>query len=192
MAGLTRKLIKDAAKDAGIEIPNEMIDAIIDAHVESRDAAVAKAVEPLNEQLEAEKGKSGTDEFKTKWEQEHEAFEKFKGEVEAEKLNGKKQSEIKNLLKELSVSEKRHDIILKALSPDLGTIELDKDGKIKDVDKLKTSIATDWADFIETTEKKAAPTPTPPVKPTGDNKEAEVIARVRTAMGLPEPTDERK
>ena len=185
MAGLTRKLIKDAAKDAGVEIPNEMIDAIIGAHVESRDAAVEAATKPLNEQLEAEKGKSGTEEFKTKWEQEHEAFEKFKGEVEAEKLNGKKQSEIRNLLKELSVSEKRHDIILKALSPDLGTIELDKDGKIKDVDKLKTSIATDWADFIETTEKKPAPTPTPPIKQTGDNKEAEVIARVRTAMGLP-------
>jgi len=192
MAGLTRKFIKDAAKDAGVELPAEMIDAIIGAHVESRDAAIEAAVNPLNEQLEAEKGKSGTDEFKTKWEQEHEAFEKFKSEVEAEKLNGKKQSEIKNLLRELSVSEKRHDIILKALSPDLGTIELDKDGKIKDVDKLKTSIATDWADFIETTEKKAAPTPTPPIKQTGDNKEAEVIARVRTAMGLPEPTDERK
>lgn len=166
MAGLTRKFIKDAAKDAGIELPSEMIDAIIGAHVESRDAAIEAAVNPLNEQLEAEKGKSGTDEFKTKWEQEHEAFEKFKGEVEAKELNGKKQSEIKNLLKELSVSEKRHDIILKALSPDLGTIELDKDGKIKDVDKLKTSIATDWAEFIETTERVPASTPTPPVGQT--------------------------
>ena len=192
MAGLTRKLIKDAAKDAGVEIPNEMIDAIINAHVESRDAAVEAATKPLNEQLEAEKGKSGTDEFEEKWKQEHEAFEKFKGEVESEKLNAQKQSEIRNLLKELNVSEKRHDIVLKALSPDLGKIELDKDGKIKDVDALKTSLSTDWADFIETTEKKPAPTPTPPIKSTGDNKEAEVIARVRTAMGLPEPTDERK
>ena len=185
MAGLTRKFIKDAAKDAGVELPAEMIDAIIGAHVESRDAAVEAATKPLNEQLEAEKGKSGTDEFKTKWEQEREAFEKFKGEVESKELNGKKQSEIKNLLKELSISEKRHDIILKALSPDLGTIELDKDGKIKDVDKLKTSITTDWAEFIETTEKKPSPTPTPPVKQTGDTKEAEVVARVRKAMGLP-------
>src|SRR5574343_1444536 len=168
MAGLTRKLIKDAAKDAGIEIPNEMIDAIIDAHVESRDAAVAKAVEPLSEQIEAAKAGGDQDEFKIKWEQEHEAFEKFKGEVEAKELNGKKQSEIKNLLKELSVSEKRHDIILKALSPDLGTIELDKDGKIKDVDKLKTSIATDWAEFIETTERKPATTPNPPTNTSGN------------------------
>jgi hypothetical protein len=192
MAGLTRKLIKDAAKDAGVEIPNEMVDAIINAHVESRDAAVEAATKPLNEQLEAEKGKSGTDEFKTKWEQEHEAFEKFKGEVEAKELNGKKQSEIKNLLKELNVSDRRHDIVLRSLAPDLGKIELDKDGKIKDVDTLKASLSTDWADFIETTEKKPSPTPTPPVKQPGDNKEAEVIARVRTAMGLPEPTDERK
>ena len=150
MAGLTRKLIKDAAKDAGVEIPNEMVDAIINAHVESRDAAVEAATKPLNEQLESAKGQSATDEYKTKWEQEHEAFEKFKGEVEAKELNGKKQSEIKNLLKELSISEKRHDIILKALSPDLGNIELDKDGKIKNVDALKTSLTTDWAEFIET------------------------------------------
>ncbi|NCC04648.1 MAG: hypothetical protein EOM37_11545 [Proteobacteria bacterium] len=188
MAGLTRKFIKDAAKDAGVELPAEMIDAIIGAHVESRDAAIETATKPLNEQLEAEQGKSGTDEFKTKWEQEHEAFEKYKGDVEAKELNGKKQSEIKNLLKELSVSEKRHDIILKSLSPDLANIELDKDGKIKDVDKLKTSITTDWADFIETTEKKPSPTPTPPANKTGDTKEAEVVARVRTAMGLPPET----
>jgi len=168
MAGLTRKFIKDAAKDAGVELPAEMIDAIIGAHVESRDAAIEAAVNPLNEQLEAAKGQSATDEYKTKWEQEVEAHKKFREEVEAEKLNGKKQSEIKNLLKELSVSDRRHDIILKSLSPDLGTIELDKDGKIKDVDKLKASITTDWAEFIETTEKKPADTPNPPAN-TGGN-----------------------
>lgn len=192
MAGLTRKFIKDAAKDAGVELPAEMIDAIIGAHVESRDAAIEAATKPLNEQLEAEKGKSGTDEFKTKWEQEVEAHNALKDKIAKDEANAKKQSAIRALLTEVKIGDKRHDLVLKALAPDMDKIELDKDGKIKDVDKLKTSIATDWAEFIETTEKKAAPTPTPPIKPTGDNKEAEVIARVRTAMGLPEPTDERK
>lgn len=191
MAGLTRKFIKDAAKDAGVELPAEMIDAIIGAHVESRDAAIETATKPLNEQLEAAKGQSGTDEYKTKWEQEHEAFEKFRGEVEAKELNGKKQSEIKNLLKELSVSEKRHDIILKALSPDLGTIELDKDGKIKDIDKLKTSIATDWAEFIETTEKKPATTPNPPANTGGNGTTLEQFhgmgMRERSALQAKDP-----
>ena len=191
MAGLTRKFIKDAAKDAGIELPSEMIDAIIGAHVESRDAAIEAAVNPLNEQLEAAKGQSATDEYKTKWEQEHEAFERFKGEVEAKELNGKKQSEIKNLLKELSISEKRHDIILKALSPDLGNIELDKDGKIKNVDALKTSLTTDWAEFIETTETKGAPTPTPPANNGGNGTTLEQFKNMgmkeRSALQAKDP-----
>ena len=191
MAGLTRKLIKDAAKDAGIEVPNEMIDAIIDAHVESRDAAVAKAVEPLSEQIEA--AKSGqNDEYKTKYENEHAAFEDYKKEVQGRETTAKKTEAVKALLSEVKIGEKRHDVIIRALMPDFDKIELDADGKIKNVDTLKASVTKDWADFIETTEKKPAPTPTPPIKPTGDNKEAEVIARVRTAMGLPEPTDERK
>ena len=179
---LTRKFMKDAAKEAGIELPKEFEDAIFEAHAESRDAAVAKAVEPLNEQLEAAKGQSTTDEYKTKWEQEHEAFEKFKGEVENEKLTAKKQGEIKNLLKELSISEKRHDVILKALSPDLGNIELDKDGKIKNVDALKTSLTTDWAEFIETTETKGAFTPDPPARKDGSSVTPDMYAK----MGLRE------
>lgn len=188
MAGLTRKFIKDAAKDAGIEIPAEMIDAIIGAHVESREAAIEAAVKPLNEQLEAEKGKSGTDEFKTKWEQEVEAHNALKEKITKDEITAKKQSAVRALLDEIKIGEKRHSMVLKALAPDMDKIELDKDGKIKDVDALKTSITTDWAEFIETTEKKPSPTPTPPIKQTGDNKEAEVIARVRTAMGLPPET----
>ena len=64
---------------------------------------------------------------------------------------------------EIKIGEKRHDIVVKSLMPDFDKIELDKDGKIKDVDTLKTSITTDWAEFIETTEKVPASTPTPPV-----------------------------
>jgi hypothetical protein len=192
MAGLTRKFIKDAAKDAGVELPAEMIDAIIGAHVESRDAAIEAAVNPLNEQLEAEKGKSGTDEFKTKWEQEHEAFEKYKGEIENEKLTAKKQSKVEALLADISIGEKHKPLILEAIQSGISAIELDKDGNIKDIDTLKSSLVTKYSQYIETEHKVPATTPTPPIKPTGDNKEAEVIARVRTAMGLPEPTDERK
>lgn len=188
MAGLTRKFIKDAAKDAGVELPAEMIDAIIGAHVESRDAAIETAVKPLNEQLEAEKGKSGTDEFKTKWEQEVEAHTALKDKIAKDETTAKKQSAIRALLAEVKIGDKRHDLVLKALAPDMDKIELDKDGKIKDVDALKTSITTDWAEFIETTEKKPSPNPTPPVNKTGDTKEAEVVARVRTAMGLPPET----
>ncbi len=188
MAGLTRKFIKDAAKDAGIEIPAEMIDAIIGAHVESRDAAIETAVKPLNEQLEAAKTGGEDKGFKAKYEAEHAALEALKAEITTKETTAKKTAAVKALLSEIKISEKRHDIVVKSLLPYFDKIELDKDGKIKDVDTLKTSIATDWADFIETTEKKPSPTPTPPANKTGDNKEAEVIARVRAAMGLPPET----
>ena len=166
MAGLTRKFIKDAAKDAGVELPAEMIDAIIGAHVESRDAAVEIAVKPLNEQLKAEKGKSGTDEFKTKWEQEHADFEQYKNEVEAEKLATKKQAAVKALLAELKISDKRHDVVMRAT--DLTEVDLDDKGQIKNADKMREKLTADWSDFIETTETRGAPTPTPPANNGGN------------------------
>ena len=188
MAGLTRKFIKDAAKDAGVELPAEMIDAIIGAHVESRDAAIETAVKPLNEQLEAAKTSGDDSEYKAKYDAEHAALEKLQLDIASKETKDKKTAAVKALLAEIKIGEKRHDIVVKSLMPDFDKIELDKDGKIKDVDTLKTSISTDWAEFIETTEKVAATTPTPPVKQTGDTKEAEVVARVRTAMGLPPET----
>lgn len=166
MAGLTRKFIKDAAKDAGVELPAEMIDAIIGAHVESRDAAIETATKPLNEQLEAEKGKSGTDEFKTKWEKEHADFEQYKNEVEAEKLATKKQAAVKALLAELKISDKRHDVVMRAT--DLTEVDLDDKGQIKNADKMREKLTADWSDFIETTEMRGAPTPTPPANNGGN------------------------
>ena len=186
---LTRKFLKDAAKEAGIELPKELEEAIIDAHVESRDAAVAKAVEPLSEQIEAAKAENADGEYKTKYEKEHADFEAYKQEVAGKETTAKKVAAVKALLTEVKIGEKRHDVIVRALMPELGKIELDADGKIKDVETLKKSITTDWADFIETTEMKGSHTPTPPARSMGDNKEAEVIARVRTAMGLPDPTE---
>ena len=191
MAGLTRKFIKDAAKDAGVELPAEMIDAIIGAHVESRDAAVTAATTPLNEQLEAEKGKSGTDEFKTKWEQEVEAHNALKDKIAKDETNAKKQSAIRALLAEIKIGDKRHDLVLKALAPDMDKIELDKDGKIKDVDALKTSITTDWAEFIETTERVPASTPNPPANTGGSGTTLEQFQKMgmkeRSALQAKDP-----
>ena len=191
MAGLTRKFIKDAAKDAGVELPAEMIDAIIGAHVESRDAAIETAVKPLNEQLEAEKGKSGTDEFKTKWEQEVEAHNALKDKIAKDEITAKKQSAIRALLAEVKIGDKRHDLVLKALAPDMDKIELDKDGKIKDVDTLKTSITTDWAEFIETTERVPASTPNPPANTGGNGTTLEQFQKMgmkeRSALQAKDP-----
>ena len=51
---------------------------------------------------------------------------------------------------------------MKASQSELDKIELDEDGKIKDVDKLKESIKKEWADFIVAEGQKGANTATPP------------------------------
>lgn len=161
---LTRSFIKDAAKDAGIELPKEFVDAIIGAHVESRDAAIETAVKPLNEQLESASKSGEKDDYKTKWEDEVKAHKATKDEYALKETTGKKQAAYKALLAECKISDKRHDAIAKLA--DLSAIELDEKGNIKDADKIKAALTTEWAEFVETTTTKTPTVPTPPASTT--------------------------
>ena len=58
------------------------------------------------------------------------------------------------------MSEKRLNAIIKV--SDIDSLELDKDGKIKDADKHTENVKSEWADFIETTTTKGAKTANPP------------------------------
>ena len=71
------------------------------------------------------------------------------------------------MLKEIGVSEKRIDAVMKVT--DLDAIELDEQGAIKDLDKAKENAQTEWSDFIQTTTTKGADTSTPPTN-TGTGK----------------------
>ena len=69
------------------------------------------------------------------------------------------------MLKAAGVSEKRHGAIIKLT--DLKSLELDKDGKIKDAEKRTEEIKSEWADFVEHTTTKGAQTATPPTNNGG-------------------------
>lgn len=75
-----------------------------------------------------------------------------------------KETAYRNLLKSAGIAEKRLDSVLKV--SDLDSITLDEKGGIKDADKLKETLKTEWADFVTTTETHGADTPNPP-KGTG-------------------------
>ena len=64
------------------------------------------------------------------------------------------------LLKDAGVSEKRIATVLKV--SDLSAIEIDKDGNLKDADKLTENIKAEWSDFIQTQEQQGADVPNPP------------------------------
>ena len=98
--------------------------------------------------------------FEERYNKEHEAFEKYKSDVEAKAALDAVKEAYKGLLSEASIDPKRHATIMRATSFD--GLKLDKDGKLENVDKLKADIEKDWADFKVTTTTKGAQVENPP------------------------------
>lgn len=156
---ITRKMLK------AMGIEEEKIDQIIDAHTETVDglkADIAKYKKDADElpTLRRRIADLEKDDYKTKYDAEHKAFEDYKTSVKESETKRAKETAFKNLLKDAKISDKRIGAILKL--QDLDEIELDKDGKIKDYDKLLEATKTEWADFVESTDVDGANTSTPP------------------------------
>lgn len=163
---LSRKML------AAMDIPAEKIDEIISAHTETvsaikeeRDALKADAakVPDLEKQIESvskelETYKSG--DWENKYNTVNGEYTKYKADVEAKAVKSAKESAYKQLLLDAGISDKRIASVLKV--SDIDGVELDKDGKIKDADKITENVKTEWADFIITKREEGAKPATPP------------------------------
>jgi hypothetical protein len=58
----------------------------------------------------------------------------------------------------------------------LSKVDFDKENNVKDADKVKESIKSEWADFITTTSSKGADTTTPPANTGGAKTKDEILA----------------
>ena len=163
---LTRKMLK------AMSIEDEKIDQIIEAHTETvnalkedrdkykEDAEKLPGVQKqLDDALEEAKN-SNSDAWEAKYNALKEDFDDYKNDIAAKETKTAKNNAYRALLKEIGISDRRIDSVLRVSKVD--DIELDKNGKIKDVDTLKESIKTEWADFIQTTAAHGAQTATPP------------------------------
>lgn len=169
---LTRKYL------AALGIEDDKVDEIITAHSDTvnglkaeRDELKAEitalqkdndslkgAKKELDEIKEAQKDEKNP--FEVKYNALKEEFNEYKKEQEAAKTHTAKSEAYRNLLKEIGISEKRIEAVLKV--SDVDAIELDEEGNIKDSDKLKEAKKEEWADFIVSESSKGANTPTPP------------------------------
>ena len=154
---LTRKSLK------AMGLSDEQVDSIIEMHTETVDGlkqykADAEKLVTVQQELDTLKAK-GDDGYKEKYEKEHQAFEDFKAEQTARETRTAKEKAFRELLKEVGVSEKRIETVLKV--SDLSKVELEE-GKIKGVEQLTENIKTEWADFIVSSEIKGADTHNPP------------------------------
>lgn len=170
---LTRKFLM------ALSIEPEKIDEIIEAHSDTVDALKkqrdsfevrAKEADDISKELEETKTelnqlkekaeKSGDGVYKQQYEDLKKEYEDYKSDQQKKEILSKKTSAYKAILKDIGVSEKRLDAILK-ISP-LDSIELDNDGKIKNSDELKKKLKEEWSDFITKDQSQGASVSTPP------------------------------
>ena len=180
----TRKMLK------AMNIEDEKIDQIIDAHSETvdalkadrdtykEDAAKLAAVQKELDELKAK----GDDGYKAKYEAEKAAHDALKADIAAKETKKAKTDAYRELLKGANIDEKRIATILRAEAPTIDKIELDADGKIKNAEQYTESIKSDWADFIVTQSAKGTNTATPPANGgTATTKTKEDILKIKDA-----------
>ena len=183
---LSRKLLR------ALGIEDDKIEEIITAHTDTVEAlkaerdkykADAEELPVVRKELdELKSGKTEDAEYKGKFEKLTAEFEEYKSGVEKEKTTEKKRAAYRDLLKDAGVIDRSIDSILRVT--DLDKIELDKDGKVKDAEKAKEAIKTEWAGFVGIKEEHGAGVATPPGGAgggggTGKSRAAEIAAKYR-------------
>lgn len=186
---LTRNKVKEILSTAGVdgEHMDAAVQAIIDGHTATVDSlkeerdSYKKAADELpgvKTELEDLKKKStGEDPYKEKYESVKKEFDDFKNEQTAKETTAKKQSAYKDLLKQAGVDSERYNAILKIT--DLSNAELDKEGKLKDADKLLDGIKKDWSGFIVSEGKEGVKTSNPPAGKGGANMSKDDIMKIK-------------
>ena len=163
---LTRKFL------AALGIEQDKIDEIIDNHTETvnalkeernqykEDAEKLPGIQKELDDLKKAAEKNGENPYKAQYDDLKKEFDEYKAGVTEKELKAKKTEAYRELLKDIKVSDKRIDAILKV--SDVGAVELDDEGNLKGADDLKKTLKTEWADFIVSEEQKGAETKTPP------------------------------
>ena len=201
---LTRPKLKEIFSEAGADEEKiaEAVEKVIKGHTTTIDALkeeiktykenaekLPEVEKELNELKEKHKN-DGENPFEKKYNDLKAEYEKYKGEVTEKETKRAKKHEYKAILKEAGVNEKRIESVLKVTN--LDDVELDENGKIKDRDKLKDTIKTEWADFLVETSVQGAKTATPPANTGGSKKTKEEIFAIKDTVARQKAMAENK
>ena len=165
-----RKIIGESCTDEMETALVNLYHANVDEIKDRLDAAAAETAkykaeaEKLPEvQKQLDEIKGGED-FKAKYDKEHEDFEAFKKQIADGEELAKKKTAYRKLLADEHINEKRLDAVIRLT--DFSKMKLDKDGNLQDADALKKAIGEEWSEYKVVTEKRGADVATPP---HGDN-----------------------
>ena len=160
---LTRAFLKS------MNLTEEQVNAIVEEHTnvtgalkdqikEYKDAA--EKLPTLQKELDDLKKDVKANDWKGKYDKEHESFEKYKEDMHNKEVLENTKSAYRRLLADCNVGEKHIDAILKVT--DFSDVKLKDDGTIDGVDTLKEKVKTDWSGFISTKETRGQNPETPP------------------------------
>ena len=179
MANFDRKSLRKIFESAEIEVPKDVLGQICDLHTSSNED-LTENVKTLRADLE--KAERERDEFKAKapkdgvetvtkeeYDKLKSEYDDYKGEIQAKATKQAKEHAFRDVLKAQNVANDWIDTIIQASSADIDGVELDKDGKISNTDKIAEGVKTKWAKCIETTTVKGAKFENPP-KTGGNSK----------------------
>lgn len=178
MASLTRKFlealgIEEKVQDQIIERHNEVLSDIkaerdkYKEDAEGKDEIQKQLDDLKKKQSEKDGDPSELEKVKKDLADKTAEFDKYKADIEAKETKVKKEEAFRKLLKDAGISEKRIDIVVKASPSEIEAIAFDKEGKIKDSDKLTASVKETWADFVVNQQQRGADVQTPPAGGNG-------------------------
>lgn len=165
MASLTRKFlealgIEEKAQDQIIERYTEVMNEI--KAERDKYKADAEGKDEIQKQLDALKSKQSEDDpselakVQKQLSDKTAEFDKYKAEVEAKETKAKKEAAYRKILKDAGISDKRIDIVVKASPSEIEAIAFDKEGNVKDADKITAGVKETWSEFVVTTGQKGA------------------------------------
>lgn len=171
MASLTRKFlealgVEEKAQDQIMEKHSEVVNEIkTERDKFKEDAEKLPEVQKQLDDLKAKQSEDDTSELekvKKELADKTAEFEKYKGDIEAKETKAKKETAYRKLLKDAGIGEKYLDIVVKANQDEINNIAFDKEGKVKDSDKITAGMKESLSAFVVTTQQKGADVQNPP------------------------------
>lgn len=160
---LTRKMLKAW----GIE--EDKIDLIVEGNADSlkaKEAEKDKIIAQLNSELDELKSKGDNglqatyDKLKTDYDNLQTEFNEYKDSIAKKEALERKKTAFKEIAKDSGLSEKGIEKAIKYA--DYDSIELDKEGKIKNANDHIKSLKEEWSEYVVKEGTKGAETSTPP------------------------------
>lgn len=110
----------------------------------------------------------GGEDYKAKYETEHQAFETYKQQSAEKEYSDKVKAAYRKMLKDdVHISDKYLDTVMAATV--FTDMKLDKDGNLENADAHKKTASEKWADFAVTTRQRGPKTETPPAHDNGNS-----------------------